>query len=232
MYGRGRWTWFLPVAKGSRGRGSDSDAERPLGIGELRQVLRSDLPGGGQENGETECGLPRGGRMLLVYVSSRPSRQSGEGQKMLSGWVHGTKWGVAAKHRPLKQPPWQIRVRARMPSTDKTDPRHAPCRNLKNIFNAMLNALRIEELSSAAAVDRQAFRVPYGSISFSPDSFNKTVFSQSNSRVKMSLTGWVLTHWKTEYYALCRAKGGSRLCDSWRCDPKLKPNVHTVPTFT
>jgi hypothetical protein len=49
MYGPERLKLFLPVAKEGRGRGSD--AERPLGIGELRQVIQSDFSRGDQEMG-------------------------------------------------------------------------------------------------------------------------------------------------------------------------------------
>jgi hypothetical protein len=47
---------FLPVAKEGRGRGSN--AERPLGIGELRQVIQSDFRGE-TKKWDSECGLPR-----------------------------------------------------------------------------------------------------------------------------------------------------------------------------
>jgi hypothetical protein len=58
MYGPGRLKLFLPVAKEGRGRGSGSDAERPLGIGELRQVIQSDFRGE-TKKWDSECGLPR-----------------------------------------------------------------------------------------------------------------------------------------------------------------------------
>jgi hypothetical protein len=84
-------------------------------------------------------------RTDLQEVSKSPS---GECQTMRSGWVHGTKWGVSTEQPSSNLqslPPWQISVRgtqpsnftpepwrsARTPSTDKTDPRHSPYRNLE-----------------------------------------------------------------------------------------------------
>jgi hypothetical protein len=65
MYGPGKLKLFLPVGKEGRGRGSN--AERPLGIGELRQVIQSDFRGG-PRNGIQKVAC-QGGMLEIQYLS-------------------------------------------------------------------------------------------------------------------------------------------------------------------
>jgi hypothetical protein len=146
MYGPGKLKLFLPVAKEGRGRGSN--AERPLGIGVLRQVIQSDFRGG-PRNGIQKVAC-QGGMLEIQYLSYRLTVSFEQAKWRVSNhalWLGA--WDEVGCEQPSSNlqslPPWQISVRgthpsnftpepwrsARMPSTDKTDPRHTPYRNLE-----------------------------------------------------------------------------------------------------